>query len=117
MQCPKCGTENRDTASFCGKCRSPLKPSAGTPPTPPPAPAQPPAAAAALLPGEPDMAKLLTQLPDLEIKTADLQIQVRDVDIAAELERLTQLNLDEQIKIIAQLEQQLKASQSEPNKT
>jgi len=126
IKCLICGNENiKDTTKFCSKCGAPLKPNAPTPAAPaqPPA-AQPPvavpppqAAAAAPLPGEPDMAKLLAQLPDLEIKTEDLQIPVGEVDVAVELERLTQLNLEEQIKIIGQLEQQLKASQSEQTKT
>ncbi len=63
------------------------------------------------MPGEPDMRKLLEMLPDLDVKTADLQIPVPDIDVRAEVERLTQLNLEEQIRIIQQLEQQIKGGQ------
>jgi hypothetical protein len=63
------------------------------------------------MPGEPDMAKLLAMLPELDIKTADLQIPIPNIDVNAEVERLTHFNLEEQIKIIQQLEQQIKTGQ------
>ena len=42
MFCPKCGTQNSETAGFCTSCGAPLKPAAntggsfGAPPPPPP---------------------------------------------------------------------------------
>ncbi len=45
MFCPKCGSQNSETAGFCASCGNPLKPAAntgsgafGTPPPPPPTP-------------------------------------------------------------------------------
>lgn len=45
MFCPKCGSQNSDTAGFCASCGAPLKTAANTggtfgapPPPPPPAP-------------------------------------------------------------------------------
>jgi hypothetical protein len=64
------------------------------------------------MPGEPDMAKLLASLPELDVKTTDIQIPVPDVDVSAEVERLTQLNLEEQIRIIQRLEQQIRDEQN-----
>lgn len=47
MFCPKCGSQNSDTAGFCASCGNPLKPAAstggsyGAPPPPPPPPPNP----------------------------------------------------------------------------
>lgn len=68
------------------------------------------------MPGEPDIAKLLEQLPELDIKTTELEIPVPPIDVNAEVERLTQLDLNELFKIIQQLEQQLQATDSGSSK-
>jgi hypothetical protein len=109
VKCPACGNDNRDNAKFCSRCRAPLP--SGAMPAPSVAPTPPPEAAQ-VLPGEPDMAQLLALLPDLEVQTTDLQIPLPEIDVTAEIERLTQFSLDEQIKLIQQLEQQLKAAPS-----
>ncbi len=142
--CPKCGSENREMSKFCTKCGAamtqvapapsqpaaqptmpaamPIAPpppsAAGTvaPSVPQPSPVQGAVGPATPMPGEPDMDKLLALLPDLEIKTTDLEIPIPNIDINAMVEQLTRFNLDEQIKIIQQLEQQIKAKQNEPAK-
>jgi len=112
MKCPACGNDNRDGAKFCSTCRAPLQvtlqPSINPPVAPPPIDIGQP------LPGEPDLAKLLALLPELDIRTSDLQIPLPEVDVQTEIERLTQFNLDEQINLIRQLEQQIKQAQNQP---
>jgi hypothetical protein len=111
VKCPVCGNDNRDNAKFCSHCRAQLPSGAvSTPPPIIPAAPAPPPEAVQVLPGEPDMMQLLALLPDLEIQTTDLQIPLPEIDVTAEIERLTQFSLDEQIKLIQQLEQQLKAA-------
>ena len=110
-KCPNCGHENRDGAQFCISCGVTLT-------SPPSQPATPEMTGPATpMPGEPDMAQLLALLPELDIKTADLQIPVPDIDVNTEVERLTRLNLDEQIRIIQQLAQQIEAGQSKQVKS
>lgn len=58
MFCPQCGTENPDSAQFCGGCGQKLVPAAPVPaPAPvstqPPTPAQPPAAPVTVTPPPP----------------------------------------------------------------
>jgi hypothetical protein len=143
-QCPKCGSENRETSKFCVKCGAamtqvapasaqpvaqsampaavpvmpqPVPVTGASPAVPQLSPAQGTAGPVTPMPGEPDMDQLLALLPDLEVKTIDLEIPIPDIDVNAMVEQLTRFNLDEQIKIIQQLEQQIKAKQNEPDKS
>lgn len=108
-QCPNCGTENRTGARFCAGCGANLLTVDSPVPSPEPDPGT--TGPSTPMPGEPDMHKLLEMLPELDIKTVDLQIPLPPIDVGAEVERLTRLNLEEQIRIINRLEQQLSTQQ------